>query len=141
MAWRDKCLRSVMDAKLFLSTAHLERFKECWKLLKKQPFCTKGICKCLFLAAWDQEHYQFFRDTIDEMIARKDTDTSYMLEKGRVVLGNVALSERELFKLSIDFLEKEGETPDEHLLLKLAHHWVPIADHTLEMGRLLDSRE
>ena len=62
-------------------------------------------------------------DTVDEMIARKDTDTSYMLEKGRVVLGNVALSERELFKLSIEFLEKEGQTPDESCLVKLAHHW------------------
>ena len=64
-----------------------------------------------------------------------------MLEKGRVVLGNVALSERELFKLSIEFLEKEGQTPDERCLLKLSHHWVPITDNTLEMGRLLDSLE
>ncbi len=141
MAWKEKCFRSLMDAKLFLSTAHMERFKELWKVLKKQPFCTKGMCKCLFMAAWDQEHYQFLKDTVDEMIARKDTDTSYMLEKGRVVLDNVALSERELFKLSIHFLEEEGRTPDERFLLKLAHHWVPIADNTLEAGRLLDALE
>ncbi len=141
MAWKDKCLRSLMDANLFLSSAQLERFKETWKVLKKQPFCTKGLCKCLFMSAWDQEHYQFLKDTVDEMIARKDTDTSYMLEKGRVVLGNVALSERELFKLSIEFLEKEGQTPDERCLVKLAHHWVPITDNTLAVGRLLDSMD
>lgn len=141
MAWQDQCLRSLTDAKLFLSTAHMERFKETWKVLKKQPFCTKGICKCLFLSGWDQEHYQFLKDTVEEMIVRQDTDTSYMLEKGRVILGNVALSERELFKLSIEFLEKEGQTPDEGCLLRLSHHWVPIVDNTLEMGRLLDSLE
>ncbi|HIZ43885.1 MAG TPA: hypothetical protein H9672_04060 [Firmicutes bacterium] len=141
MAWKDKCLRSLMDAKLFLSSAHMDRFKETWKTLKKQPFCTKGLCKCLFLSAWDQEHYQFLKDTVDEMITRKDTDTSYMLEKGRVVLDNVALSERELFKLSIQFLENEGVTPDDSCLMKLAHHWVPITDNTLEAGRLIDRLE
>ena len=72
---------------------------------------------------------------------RKDTDTAYMLEKGYAVLDNVALSERELFKLSIRFLEEEGTTPDESCLLKLAHHWVPITDNTLEAGRLLDRLE
>lgn len=141
MAWKEKCLRSLMDAKLFLSTAHMERFTETWKVLKKQAFCTKGMCKCLFLASWDQEHYQFLKDTVDEMMDRKDTDTAYMLEKGYAVLDNVALSERELFKLSIRFLEEEGTTPDESCLLKLAHHWVPITDNTLEAGRLLDRLE
>lgn len=141
MAWKNDCLRSLMDADLFLSRAHMERFEETWKVLKEQPFCTKGMCKCLFLAAWDQEHYQFLKDTVDEMMAKKETDTSYMLEKGRIILGNVALSERKLFKLSILFLEEEGKTPDESCLLRLAHHWVPITDNTLEAGRLLDSLE
>ena len=141
MAWQEQCLRSLMDAKLFLSAAHMERFKEAWKVLKKQPFCTKGMCKVLFLSAWDQEHYQFFKDTMEEMIARNETDTTYMLEKEKIAFENTALSEREMCKLAVAFLEEEGKTPGEQCLLKLAHHWVGIADNTLEMARLFDSME
>lgn len=125
--------------KLFLSGLHYDQFNMLIDRVKDEPFFCRELCKCAFLAAWDQEHAIIFAKTMSELCDRRVTDLSYMLEKGRTFVEKLPHSEKALFQLSCDFLEHPGETPDENILLKLSTAWISIADNALEASRLIDS--
>ncbi len=125
--------------KLFMSGLHYEQFNMLLDRVKDEPFFCKELCKCAFLASWDQEHAIIFAKMMSELCDRKDTDLSYMLEQGKKTVKSLPHSEKALFQLSCDFLEYPGETPDENILLKLSAAWISIADNALEASRLIDT--
>lgn len=124
--------------KLFMSGLHYEQFNMLLDHVKDQPFFCKELCKCAFLASWDQEHAILFSRTMSELCDRGETDLSYMLQKGKAAVEKLPHSEKALSQLSCDFLEHPGETPDENILLKLSTSWVSIVDNALEASRLID---
>ena len=103
----------------------------------KAFFC-KELCKCAFLAAWDQAHAITFDQTMTELCNMKATNLQPMLEKGEALLPHLPHSEKALFQMSCDFLKYPGQTPDESVLLTLTSAWVSIADNALEASRVID---
>lgn len=128
----------LRSRKLFMSGLHYEQFNMLLDRVKDEPFFCKELCKCAFLASWDQEHALLFARMMSELCDRKETDLSYMLAEGKKTVESLPHSEKALFKLSCDFLEYPGQTPDENILLKLSAAWISIADNALEASRLID---
>jgi len=135
----EKIVYTLNSHQLFLSGQHFNLFQMLLNRIKEEPFFCKELCKCAFLASWDQAHAIYFDHTITELCNAKATDLHMMLEKGEAQLKKLPHSEKALFQLSCDFLKYPGSTPDEAFLLSLSNAWVSIADNTLEASRLIDA--
>jgi len=138
MKWLDKCESALIDSHIFLSHQHLSRFQEAFKLIKNQPFITKGLVKCLFLSAWDQEHFNIFMDVIYQLIHYNERNLDRMLEIGRGYAERSKASEKIFYTLAIEFLLHPDQTPSESFILKMSTSWIGIADSTLEASYIID---
>ena len=126
---------------LFLSGLHYDQFNMLLDRVKAEPFFCKELCKCAFLASWDQAHAIFFAQTMTWLCDIKAVDLSPMLARGKETVKTLPHSERAMFQMSCDFLEYPGETPDDSMLVKLSSAWISIADNALEASRLIDALE
>ena len=57
MNWNEKCLLELSHHNLFESTDHRQRFRDLIDCYFTAPFFTKGLCKCIYIASWDDEHF------------------------------------------------------------------------------------
>lgn len=138
MSWKNECIPALKSHHLFLSPVHFQRFTQLFNYLRDRAFFNKGLCKCIFLASWDQERYNSFMETMEELIARDAQDLSYMAEKGKAKLPRSSGNEKTLYKMSMEFITRPGYTPDEDLLLNLSSAWVPVADNIIDLCKLLE---
>lgn len=141
MGLAEQITYTLRSHKLFLSGLHYGQFNMLLDRVKDEPFFCKELCKCAFLASWDQAHAIYFDNTMTELCDVHATDLSPMLQKGKEALKALSQSERIIFQMSCDFVEHPGETPDDSVLLKLSSAWVSIADNALEASRLIDALE
>lgn len=138
MKWLDKCESALIDSHIFLSHQHISRFHEAFKLIKNQPFITKGLVKCLFLSSWDQEHFNIFMDAVYQLIHNNETNLDRMLEIGQGYVERSKASEKIFYNLAMEFLLHPGQTPSESFILKMSTSWIGIADATLEASCIID---
>ena len=82
MNWKDHCFLSLDDEKLFESSGHRTRFFELLDCYGDYPFFTKGLCKCMYLSAWDEEHFAIMLETLTSMSLGRETDTDDMRIQG-----------------------------------------------------------
>ena len=103
-----------------------------FEMVQCEPFLTKEIAKCIFLAAWQ-------RPSTDEMagIFQKLIDEEAM--EANCLQGARTADEREIFKLAQDFLAHPEETPDEACLIRLSKAWIPLGDCALQVSEIIDS--
>jgi len=139
MAWTDKVVNALHDGDCFVSSLHRANFIQLFDEIKGYPFFCKQLCKCAFIASWDQPHIMIFRQTMQELLDRNATDCSYMLEKEKDLTKDLNQNEVILYRLSREFLENPGQTPDESCLVRLSRSWVPIGDSALAASEILDS--
>lgn len=138
MSLTEKVVYALRTRHLFLSSMHYEHFNMLIDRVKDEPFFCKELCKCAFLAAWDQAHAITFDQTMTELCNMKAANLQPMLEKGEALLPHLPHSEKALFQMSCDFVKYPGQTPDESVLLTLTSAWVSIADNALEASRVID---
>lgn len=138
MKWLDKCESALIDSHIFLSHQHITRFQEAFKLINDQPFISKGLVKCLFLSAWDQEHFNVFMDTIHQLIQNNDTNLDRMIEIDQDHVHRTKASEKIFYAMAIEFLLYPDQTPSESFMLKMSASWIGIADATLEASYIID---
>lgn len=141
MGLAEQITQTLRSHKLFLSGLHYDQFIMLLNRVQDEPFFCKELCKCAFLASWDQAHAIFFDQTMSWLCDIRAADLTPMLERGKASLASQPHSEKALFQLSCDFLEYPGETPDESVLLKLSNSWISIADNALEASRLIDEMQ
>lgn len=128
MEWVEICIRELRKQKLFQSGEHESLFRDAVTCYCNRPFFTDGLCKCIYLASWDMEHFAMFLDPINTMVARGDINLDYMEELGEMLAEeNEGLSEREmyLFELSEAFLREVNYTLPEDVLESNAD-WLEI---------------
>lgn len=82
MGWKENCLAALDAAKLFENSGHRTRFKELMDCYSNYPFFTKGLCKCMYLSAWDDEHFAVMLETLMDMSLGREQDTKDMQVKG-----------------------------------------------------------
>ena len=113
MKWKDKCFRALDDEKMFENSGHRTRFKELSDCYCSYPFFTKGLCKCMYLSAWDEEHFCIMLETLSEMSVGKEKNTKEMRNKGEIIAEEQKNDEYYVYELSNSFLDNKPFSIDD----------------------------
>ncbi len=104
MDWREKCFAALDAEKMFEDSGHRTRFKELMDCFSHYPFFNKGVCKCVYLSAWDEKHFCVMLETLTDMSLGKDKDTREMSVKGDALAEEQTDDEYYVYQLSIALL-------------------------------------
>ena len=85
MKWSEKCMMEFTHRNLFEDDDHRARFRDLLDCYCDAPFFTKGLCKCMYLSAWDQEHFEVMLDILNEMVLEHDNNLELMKDNGIVL--------------------------------------------------------
>ena len=105
MSWNENCLKMLSKAGLFENPDHKSRFHELINCFSDKPFFTKGLCKCMYLSAWDEEHFATLLEMLSYMSLGKDEDTREMSIVGDSLAEEQENDESYIYRLSISYLE------------------------------------
>ena len=101
------CTRRLEDAGLFESEAHKSRFTELINCYSGYPFFNSGLCKCMYLSSWDEEHFMVILDILNDMTLGRSSDTTEMTDNGKVLEAQSEGYEKYIMQLSGNFLNDE----------------------------------
>lgn len=117
MSWNENCLNALTRAGLFESSGHKTRFSELLECFSGKPFFTKGLCKCMYLSAWDEEHFAILLEMLSFMSVGRDEDTKEMSLVGDSLAEEQENDESYIYRLSISYLENTPFQLDENVQL------------------------
>ncbi len=104
MQWNEKCILELTHHNLFESTEHRSRFRELLDCFWTAPFFTKGVCKCMYLGAWDDEHFLAILQILNDLTAEGAKDASHMAQDGEDLADEMTGFDREAYSLSTAFI-------------------------------------
>ena len=107
MSKSEQYLSALDEKGLFVSSGHKTRFKELVDCYGAYPFFTKGLCKCMYLSAWDEEHFAMMLEILSDLAIGRERDTQEMRLQGDVLAGQQKGGEYYVFQLSNAFLDGE----------------------------------
>lgn len=114
MGFRDQCISALEAKKLFMDSGHLTRFKELLDCYSDYPFFSKGLCKCMYLSAWDEEHFAMMLGILTQLALGKERDTQEMRRQGEELAREHRNGEFYIYEMSNAFLEgKSFQLPKE----------------------------
>ena len=117
MQWFEKCMLELTHHNMFESTGHRSRFLDLITCYWRAPFFTKGLCKCMYLSSWDEEHFSIMLDTLNDLIIEGAQNLGVMADQGDVFADQATGADAELFRLSCAFIrDLPYEAPDYTLL-------------------------
>ena len=107
MNWPDKCMLELTHRNLFEDDSHRARFRDLLDCYSGAPFFTKGLCKCMYLGAWDNFHFAMLLDILNEMTLERVDELDTMADNG-LMLKKEALdsgdrSSARVLQLSVEF--------------------------------------
>lgn len=124
MSWKEAFLSALDEAKLFENSGHRTRFKDLMDCYAGYPFFTKGLCKCIYLSAWDDEHFAIMLETLTDMTLGRERDTGEMLIRGDAMAEEQVDEEMYVYQLSIAFLEEKPFTLPEGVVLSEPYRYI-----------------
>lgn len=98
-------ITALEAAHLFKDSGHLTRFKELMDCFFHFPFFTKGLCKCMYLSAWDNDHFAIMLQTLNEMSLGMEQNTNDMRIQGDLLAQKHTGGEYYIYQLSNAFLD------------------------------------
>lgn len=107
MSKSEQYLSALDEKGLFVSSGHKTRFKELVDCYGAYPFFTKGLCKCMYLSAWDEEHFAMILEILSDLAIGRERDTQEMRFQGDVLASQQKGGEYYVFQLSNAFLDGE----------------------------------
>ncbi len=107
MSKSEQYLSALDEKGLFVSSGHKTRFKELVDCYGAYPFFTKGLCKCMYLFVWDEEHFAMILEILSDLAIGRERDTQEMRLQGDVLAGQQKGGEYYVFQLSNAFLDGE----------------------------------
>ena len=105
MSKQETYLEALDRQGLFEDSAHRTRFKELLDCYADYPFFSKGLCKCMYLSAWDEEHFALMLEILTELTLGKERDTGEMRMQGERLAEEKTGGEYYVFQLSNAFLD------------------------------------
>ncbi len=108
MNWSEVCTNILSYNGLFENGEHEGRFREAVACYEKCVFFTSGLCKCLYLASWDMEHFVMILATLNGLVARHEKTLKDMKIEGEQLADEMNGEERYVMKLSVAFLKGES---------------------------------
>lgn len=136
MKWKNDYFMALDQAHLFENDGHRTRFKELMDCYAGYPFFSKGLCKCIYLSAWDEEHFAVMLETLTEMTLGREQGPEEMLDKGDSLAMTQTGGEAYVYQLSIAFLEEKPFVPDENV--QLTPEYRHIVDRALAAAAVID---
>ncbi len=107
MDWREKCFAALDAEKMFENSGHRTRFKELMDCFSRYPFFNKGVCKCVYLSAWDEKHFCIMLETLTDMSLGRETNTKEMSVKGDALAEEQSDGEYYVYQLSLALLNDQ----------------------------------
>ena len=133
MRWSDKCMLELTHHNLFENDEHRSRFRDLLECYSEAPFFTKGLCKCMYLSAWDNEHFAVMLDILNAMTINRQNNLDDMKDQGEVLEAAAEngeledASSAEIWKLSNAFLNnKPYDSPMTARLCAASRSKIPI---------------
>lgn len=117
MSWNENCLNALTQADMFEDSGHRTRFKEFLDCFSDKPFFNKGVCKCMYMSAWDEEHFLILLETLSHMTLGKDRDTKDMRELGVSFADETPDDETYIYLLSVSYLDNSDFHLDKNVRL------------------------
>lgn len=105
MDWKENYVTALEKAGLFVNSGHLTRFKELIDCYGDYPFFSKGLCKCMYLSAWDDEHFCVMLEILTDMSLGREQNTKEMRNKGESLAEEQVNEEMYVYQLSNAFLD------------------------------------
>ena len=139
MTWQEQCIRALSDQDLFEDSWHKTRFKELLDCYISYPFFTKGLCKCMYLSAWDEEHFCIMLGNLAEMTLGQEKNTKEMQNRGDVLAQEQTDSQYYVYQLSCAFLEDRPFYLDEDAQVDPAVRY--IIGQALKASAIIDALE
>ncbi len=84
MKWTEKCILDLEHHNLFEDDGHRRRFYDLLDCYFDKPFFSKGLCKCMYLAAWDTDHFSVMLDTLNSTLIERDFHLNLMKDQGEM---------------------------------------------------------
>ena len=120
MSWKEDCIFALDQGRMFENSEHRTRFIELMDCYSDAPFFTAGLCKCMYLSAWDEVHFCIMLEVLNDMSLAQDSDTKEMRIKGDAYEEEIQTAEQYVYKLSNAFLDdlpfdakEPAELPDD----------------------------
>ncbi|MGI6017507.1 MAG: hypothetical protein ACOX8M_01655 [Marvinbryantia sp.] len=85
MLWKDEIFIELQKQNLFQDSAHRTRFKELLDCYYKASFFTVGLCKCMYLSCWDDEHFIIMLDMLNQLSLKENMNLDDMHETGQLL--------------------------------------------------------
>lgn len=123
MSKSERYLSALDEMDLFENSGHRTRFKELVDCYGSYPFFSRNLCKCMYLSAWDEEHFATILSILSDLAIGKERNTQEMRLQGD------SLAEQEggecyVYQLSNAFLDGRefvlegiGDVPEEYMYI------------------------
>ena len=105
--WKDDVFQALDEQHLFQDEGHRSRFKELLDCYANAPFVTPGLCKCMYMSCWDEEHFFIMLDMLNQLTLRHNMGLNDMYENGELMVEEkqeAGSYEDQVMKLSCAFL-------------------------------------
>lgn len=140
MGWIERCFDALDAEGMFENAGHRTRFKELMDCYGKYPFFSKGLCKCMYLSAWDDEHFAIMVEMLSGMTLGQERDTEEMRIEGEMRAEDHALDHADgeafIYQLSSSFLA--GIPFAAEGIEKLPEHYQNLVRKGLEAERVIE---
>ena len=137
MNLKDTYLSALDTADMFESSAHRTRFKELLDCFSGYSFFSKGLCKCMYLSAWDDEHFVIILEILNAMALGKDPNTNEMRINGDILAEEQTNGEYYVYLLSNAFLDNKPFHLSENAKIEPENRY--IIEQALKASEIIDS--
>lgn len=137
MNLKDTYLSALDTADLFESSAHRTRFKELLDCFSGYSFFSKGLCKCMYLSAWDDEHFVIILEILNAMALGKDPNTNEMRINGDILAEEQTNGEYYVYLLSNAFLDNKSFHLSENAKIEPENRY--IIEQAPKASEIIDS--
>jgi hypothetical protein len=107
MDWKSHCYELLDAENMFESPKHRTRFRELVDCFSPYPFFTRGLCKCIYLSAWDEKHFCVMLETLTDLSLGNDTTTREMSIQGDILTEKQTDDEYYVYLLSCSLLDNK----------------------------------
>lgn len=107
---KDDIFQALDEQHLFQDDSHRSRFKELLDCYANAPFFTPGLCKCMYMSCWDDEHFFIMLDMLNQLSLKHNMGLNDMYENGELIAEEKEVAgsyEDQVMKLSCAFLMDE----------------------------------
>ena len=141
MSKSEMYVAALEENGLFETPGHRTRFKELMDCYGDYPFFSKGLCKCMYLSAWDEEHFAIIFQILSDLAIGRERNTQEMRIQGDALARDASEQtgrdgDYYVYQLSNAFLDnQEFIMPKD---VKLSPEYQYIMKRALEAERVID---